>query len=177
MKERDLFCRRATFADATAIAQVHVDAWQTAYRELLPADFLASLSVSQRLRMWERLLVSESGSSATFVAGEGEKIQGFASVGPAREIDPDWNWGEVYAIYVDHCVWGSGVGYKLMEASHKFLQDVDYQSGMLWVLDGNKRAMQFYERYGFVKDESPQGVKLDQLADVPVREIRYHLEF
>lgn len=177
MEKRDLFCRRATFADATAIAQVHVDAWQVAYRGLLPADFLAGLSVSQRLRMWERLLVSESGSSATFVAGCGETIQGFASVGPAREIEPDWNWGEVYAIYVDHLAWGTGIGYRLMQESHKFLQDVEYRSGMLWVLDGNERAMQFYERYGFVRDETPQGLKLDQLADVPVRELRYHLDF
>ena len=177
MKKRDMFCRRAVVADAGAIAQVQVDSWRAAYKELLPADFLANLSVSQWSRMWEHLFVAESGRSATFVAGYEDAIQGFASVGPARAVDLELNWGELFAIYVDQAVWGGGIGYQLLQTSCTFLEQAEYEQGVLWVLDGNDRAMRFYERYGFVKDRSPNGIKLDQLADIPVRELRYQLSF
>ncbi len=36
--------RDAIPADASAIAHVHVSSWQQAYRQLMPAAFLASLT-------------------------------------------------------------------------------------------------------------------------------------
>jgi len=38
--------RAALPTDAQGIAQVHVRSWQQAYRELLPSDFLDSLSAT-----------------------------------------------------------------------------------------------------------------------------------
>lgn len=175
MKKKDVFCRRATFSDAPQIAQVHVNSWQAAYRALLPADFLATLSVEQRLRMWERLLITESSSFAVFVAGFEGSIVGFVSVGPAREVDSAVNWGEVYAIYVEEQAWGSRIGYELMRAGYNFLKEAEFDVAALWVLAGNEQAIRFYERFGFVRDVSEQGVKLDQLGDVLVRELRYLL--
>ena len=39
---------RASPEDAYAIAKVHVDSWREAYRTILPADYLAALSVEKR---------------------------------------------------------------------------------------------------------------------------------
>jgi hypothetical protein len=40
--------RQAILEDAEAIAKVHVASWQAAYKGLMPAEFLASLSVERR---------------------------------------------------------------------------------------------------------------------------------
>jgi hypothetical protein len=38
--------------DARAIAEIHVTGWQSAYRELLPARYLASLDVAEAGPRW-----------------------------------------------------------------------------------------------------------------------------
>ena len=40
--------RRATSSDAANIAKVHVDSWRTTYQNVLPTDFLESLSYEKR---------------------------------------------------------------------------------------------------------------------------------
>ena len=48
--------RSAELDDATAIARVHVATWRSAYRGLLPDEFLASLSQSHYEERWRRSL-------------------------------------------------------------------------------------------------------------------------
>ena len=38
---------RASPEDAYAIAKIHVDSWREAYRTILPAEYLAALSVKK----------------------------------------------------------------------------------------------------------------------------------
>ena len=44
--------RRARPSDAERLADLHVTTWQQAYAGLMPADYLRSLSASQRTRRW-----------------------------------------------------------------------------------------------------------------------------
>ncbi|NJK75848.1 MAG: GNAT family N-acetyltransferase, partial [Microcoleus sp. SU_5_6] len=39
-----MIVRAATIDDTPAIARVNADTWRTAYRNIIPADFLANLS-------------------------------------------------------------------------------------------------------------------------------------
>ena len=48
--------RSAELDDATAIARVHVATWRSAYRGLLPDEFLASLGLSHYEERWRRSL-------------------------------------------------------------------------------------------------------------------------
>jgi hypothetical protein len=52
--------RAAQAVDAERVAEIHVRAWQWAHRDLLPAAFLAGLSVERRTAYWRRWL-SDSG--------------------------------------------------------------------------------------------------------------------
>lgn len=47
-----MLLRPAEPADAMAVAYVHVRAWQVAYRDLLPADYLASLKPEDRAQRY-----------------------------------------------------------------------------------------------------------------------------
>src|SRR3954471_4189823 len=51
-----LAIREATLGDASAIARIHVETWRSAYRGIIPAAHLDSLSVEQRTRGWEQNL-------------------------------------------------------------------------------------------------------------------------
>ena len=176
MSKSSLVCRRAEPKDAAEIAKVHVASWRSAYKDLLPFDLLAGLSIDVRRAGWEQILKSSDPRSTSFVVEKEGKIVGFTHVGRAARVDRMMNWGEIYSIYLIEDVWGQGAGSRLMQQALYFLKWAEYDVVQLWVLDGNGRANQFYERCGFKLDDSEQGVKLEQLGDVTVREHRYLLQ-
>lgn len=161
--------RRALAEDAEAIARVHVAAWQHGYRNLLPDDLLASLSVPQRAEQWRKRLVDAHGA-ATWVAGDAdEPVRGFASAGPSRDDDAPTGTGELYALYVHPASWGTGVGSRLMTSALEVLGD----AATLWVLETNQRARRFYARHGW----RPDGIrKHETRGTVVLDEVRYRLD-
>jgi hypothetical protein len=50
--------REATLEDARTIAEVHVKSWRAAYKQLLPQEFLQSLSVDRREQQWQTSIVN-----------------------------------------------------------------------------------------------------------------------
>ena len=158
--------RRAVAADAEAVARVHVAAWQSGYRGLLPDDLLASLSVRQRTEQWHGRLAGAQ-DATTWVAGE--PVLGFASVGPSRDDDAPAGTGELYALYVHPAAWRTGVGSRLMTAALDVLGD----AATLWVLEGNERARLFYARHGWRPDGAR---KQDSRGAAVLDEVRYRLE-
>jgi hypothetical protein len=45
--------RRARLQDAAAIARVHVDAWRSTYRGIVPDEHLDGMSYERSKRNWE----------------------------------------------------------------------------------------------------------------------------
>ena len=169
-----ILIRRATGDDATAIAEVQVRTWRVAYRDLLPADHLASLSVVLRERMWAQLLDPiRTPEHAAFVAVVDSRIVGFVSAGPAHDIDlGPGRPGEVYAIYVEPESWGDGVGRALLAAAVDLLQADDMDPLVLWVLEGNARARAFYERAAWRLDGA---ARTETFGGEEAGEVRYRL--
>src|SRR5438093_12840214 len=97
----DFRIRPAEGADAGGIATVHMRSWQTAYRGILPDDFLDTLSIPQREeRVREALATKRSGRRFWVVESEAGLL-GFSEAGPSREDGaPDWA-AEVYTLYLD----------------------------------------------------------------------------
>ena len=60
------------------------------------------------------------------------------------------------ALYVRADRWGTGIGYALLEVA------IGDRAAYLWVLEGNARAIRFYERQGFrldgTRDEHDEGL-------------------
>ncbi|MBD2451228.1 hypothetical protein H6G76_29675 [Nostoc sp. FACHB-152] len=61
-----MIIREAILADASAIAQIQVDAWRTTYCDLMPADFLANLSYQQRANMWTEIFRTAAADNFTY---------------------------------------------------------------------------------------------------------------
>jgi GNAT superfamily N-acetyltransferase len=167
--------RRAVLADAPAIADIHVRAWQTSYTGIMPDDFLAGLVPEQRHARWEREILAPDREMTVIVAAENatDRVVGFCSVCPQKRLEPGDELlpaaGELHTMYVDIGFKGGGVGRALIAAGVDALRAIGYTRAVVWMLADNGPARAFYERMGWTVD----GVNsLVQYGDVQVREIR-----
>ena len=131
--------------DADEAGAVHTKVWQEAYAGLMPDDYLAALDPAQAAdRRRDRLAAPRPGV-AEWVARDDLGIVGMAASGPPRDEDPPVDF-ELYAINVLRRAHGTGLADDLMAHA------VGDHAAYLWVLDGNERAIRFYERQGFRRD-------------------------
>ncbi|WP_309647165.1 GNAT family N-acetyltransferase [Nocardioides sp.] len=156
---RQTVVRRATAADAEALAHLHLDVWDDAYTGLMPQSILDDRrdETEARVERWRTIL---TGDHSTVVAEDDEGLVGFASSGPGRDADVDTEL-ELWALYVRARLWGTGVGYAL------FSEAIGDRAAYLWVLAGNERSIRFYERQGFrldgTSDEHEHGLHVRML--------------
>ncbi len=159
--------RRATPADARAIAEVHVASWQSAYRGLFPDAVLDNLSVAEREQMWQPRL---AGDAAIWVAGSAGQVSGFVSACPSRDADaPPPAFGEIAALYVHPAAWGTGCGRALCQAALAHFAATPAQSVIVWALSGNRSAHHFYQSQGFVVDDGRRDITLFNITQPEVR--------
>jgi ribosomal protein S18 acetylase RimI-like enzyme len=142
--------RKALPEDARAIATIHVRAWQSAYRGIIPSAFLESLSISQREDAWRQQSLSRG--TAILIAEQNGQALGWAQVGRSRDADADDSTGELYAIHVAPEHWRQGVGQQLWNEGAAHLRRSEYTDATLWVLRDNAGARAFYRANGFVAD-------------------------
>lgn len=159
--------RPATIADAPAIGGLHVRAWRTAYRGVMPDEYLDGLQADDRAAMWAGTLERADPDQAILVVEDGADVVGFAAVGPARGLDAT---GELYAINLDPGWWGRGFGSALLAAATEWLRGLDHPEAILWVVRENNRARRFYEHHGWSTDGAE---KRDEVLGVTVTEVRY----
>jgi ribosomal protein S18 acetylase RimI-like enzyme len=152
-----MLLRAATPDDAMEVANVHVRSWQVAYRELMPADYLATLRPEDRAERYT-FGSTDPRQPSTIVAVDQGAVRGFATTGPSATAGrPE---GELFALYVDPPSWGLGVGRALITAAREHLSVQGFTEASLWVLVGNDRAERFYRADGW----SPDGTR--RFADV-----------
>jgi len=163
-----MIVRRATPEDSRAIATIHVRSWQAAYEGIVPAQFLASLSVDQRAGIWRHRL--EGDAHGTWVLEEDGGILGWISAGPSRDADALSSTSELWAVYVDPKHWRHGVGQRLCDDTEGHLRRSGFSDVTLWVLRDNTRALAFYRSNGFVVDgDIEQTVELGGTELVEIR--------
>lgn len=156
--------RTATVDDAAAIARIHVLSWQAAYVGIMPADFLARLSVDEKAAWWGRYLAGNP--AGLLVATAEEAVAGFVSFGPSRDADGAGK-SEIYALHVVPQRWAGGLGRHLIAGAEAVLPPGADLT--LWVLDQNQRARGFYRAVGFMPDGTDKQIVV---GGVSLREIR-----
>ena len=142
--------RPADADDAGAIARVHVASWRSTYREILPPDFLASLTEAGYTDRWRRFIADRS--SRVYVVQEGDAragVVGFGSGGRERAGETGYA-GELYAIYLLEAFQRRGHGRELVRAVVGGLREMGLEDMIIWVLSANRAARDFYEGLGGV---------------------------
>lgn len=155
--------RAARVSDAQGLASLHIAAWQHAYRDQFPEEFLGGLDVGTRSAWFTSRI--ESGSDV-LVAEENGELAGFSFFGESS----DAGMGEVFAIYVHPDKWGLGHGFELLRASESGLETAGFTRALLWVLAANNRARSFYERQRWTLGKK---IRLEEIGGIQVTEVRY----
>lgn len=131
--------------DREGRAFVHYAAWRETYAGLMPEAILAAHTL-ERCRESAR----RGGSSDTFVAldrEDGDRVVGFATLSHfARKFVSVPEAGEIVALYILREYQGLGLGRQLLEHCLAWLPRPRVA---LFVLEGNEKAIRFYEHMGF----------------------------
>lgn len=162
MTEQPWRVRPARPDDAEALGALHVLIWQRAYAGLVDADYLAGLSVPQRVERWRRIIAQMPSTQTTLLGVDAatDAPVAFATADLARDADPPRPW-ELWSLHVHPDFWGSGLGQTLLDSC------LGQRPSYLWTLEGNDRAIVFYRRNGFVLDGARQ-----QDNRLPVTDLR-----
>jgi len=148
--------RPAREGDGPEIANVHVNSWRDAYKDLLPQDFLDKLPLDFRRRMsWWQKVISEPDNFILRVAENKKGIIGFACFQAGRDQGME-SLAEVGAIYVFERFKGRKIGFSLLSSGFKQMKE-------------RGSTIKFYERSGAVfsgqtKDDEIGGQKVRELA-------------
>ena len=133
--------RRATPADAPAIAAVQARAWRHAFADIVEPERMPA--VEEQVPWWVAHL---DAGGEVHVWDQDGRVVGFATTGPGRE---DATAGELYAIHVDPPAQGAGVGSALLAAAEQSLRGAGHREAILWTFEANGLARAFYERHGW----------------------------
>lgn len=176
-------CEERHFWDMSLL---HALGWRTAYRDSIPAEYLAREITDSR---WVPVFRKnyQEGVYHGLLLYDGDAPLCCATYGPAR-VDaaagdtvctfhsPDLaSWGELVSLYGHPDHWGQGYGSMVMEEVLRRLKQAGYPGCFLYVLRENDRARRFYEKHGFDWDEHSLEVTLT--ADTVLTDLRYCKEF
>lgn len=145
--------RKATPADAVAIAAIHVAVWRSAYASILPDTYLSRMSVTRHASHYGAGIRSGAGVLVATVSAEdlppdsNSRVVGFATAGPSRGGGRTLAEGEVETLYVLDDWRDRGIGRSLIRAAGEHLRGIGCRSAFLWVLRDNPSRW-FYQRMG-----------------------------
>ncbi|NOU93551.1 GNAT family N-acetyltransferase [Paenibacillus sp. LMG 31456] len=148
MSEVEIRC--AHYKDWKALALVHSESYRSAYRGIIPDDYLDEFTAAKREIYYQKALTEGTEKIALLIVDS--KAVGCMIVGKSRDDDLDDTYGEIEAIYllVEHR--GNGLGKMFLNWGIDRLKELGYSNTSLWVLKENRNAIIFYERLGFVFD-------------------------
>ncbi|EJG1282528.1 GNAT family N-acetyltransferase [Vibrio parahaemolyticus] len=140
--------RKASLDDVNQIAHIHVNSWAYAYKGLMPQSYIQSYTLEKRQKLWSNIIGRNL--AEVLVADCDEGLVGFLCFGQPKAL----KGSEVYdlsSIYIDPNKIGSGIGQALYNECEKALRTLKAKRVLLWVLDSNESALNFYIRQGFMR--------------------------
>ncbi len=152
--------------DPLEISKIYESSWQSAYKGMIPQDYLDSIPAGQ----WADG-ISKAGLNSLVLIERGRMI-GTASFSQSR-WEKYSDYGEVVSIYfLPDCI-GKGYGRLLLHKCIEELKKCGFIKVLLWVLEDNHRARKFYEKNGFLCS----GVFMDaDIGGKGIREVLYFLD-
>ena len=145
----DILIREAEKTDVNAMAEVVSDSWKAAYSELISEDDMKLFA--NVVRREELFKAGIEKGKLTYVMLCGGEVKGVCSV-ERYEKDGFSDTAEIDQFYLAPSVIGKGLGSRLMEYILKELSDKGFKQVVLFVMEGNERAVRFYVQNGFKPD-------------------------
>lgn len=141
--------RKATPADAPALAALHLDVWRDTYADLAPREAIEKLDLAHRLRAWQDSLADPE--RMTLVAERDGQLLGLVALGAATGAayaGLAGPVGEIKHLYVARAARRMGLGARLMDEGRAALAAKGYRTAGLGVVRQNYAARLFYAETG-----------------------------
>lgn len=153
LNSSNFLIRKAKSDDASSVAFINAQSWQTTYHGIVDQDFLKTITPEQQLPRAKRLVESTDLNCIVAENNLTKEIVGFACFGKNREpkVDADC---ELQAIYLLETYQKLGLGKMLFEYGVKDLKEKSKQRMTVSVFEANKAARSFYERQGGIQIEN-----------------------
>lgn len=163
--------RWANYNDWKELGSVHSDSYRSAYKGIIPDDFLENFTAEKRQEYFQKVL--SEGKEKIAIMFVDKKAIGFIIIGKCRDEDLDATYGEIWGIYLLKEYWGKGFGKRLINWGIDRIKENGYFRTALWVLKENENARRFYEHLGFIFDGKEKLIKRDK----ELVQVRYQKTF
>ena len=137
--------RSAEIKDASRLAEILIFAKRTAYRSIFKNDHV-SFNKMQVLDLALSLRDEEHALDDLYVYDDGI-VKGLIKW--CREANPTADCVRIQELFVDPFFQGQGIGSILIKDCIQQAKEHNVRKIILWVLEENKPARSFYEKYGF----------------------------
>ena len=164
--------RKALQEDAKDYALCHIYCWQTAYKGIVPDDFLENMLVEKE-KYIERYKnnLTEPGDCKYYCVIYEEKMIGFITIYKGFN-ENNFEVGEIWAIYLIEEYRNKNYGKEMLKFAITELKRFDLKEISLWVFEKNIRARKFYESNNFKFDNIKREV---ERYGKPLTQLRYVL--
>jgi L-amino acid N-acyltransferase YncA len=159
----DIIIRQARFEDAKSIGHVRYKSWQETYTGIINQEYLDNMSVKKSIEIAENCI------ETTLVAEVENNIVAYLHYASCKETELQ-DCAVITAVYVLKEHQKKGIGKALIDSCISKLKG--YKKLILWVVKGNKNAIEFYKKYGFSLD----GAKKEITLVTPVVGVRMVME-
>ena len=142
--------RAAMSSDCPAITSAYIASWRAGYRDLLTQAELDVLAETRRGHDWGTA-ISQPDRIVLVAEDDSARSSGWSNVNtrPSRGRLP---WLQM--LYVIPSAWGTGTANGLLHNALDVAHRAGHHSVWLEVVDRQMRARRFYEREGFVLDNT-----------------------
>lgn len=159
--------RRATVADAPALAALAADTFVATFGHLYRPTDLATFLAKEQTAVHYRQLIGKPDVGVWLAEAPGGELAGFLTAGPCKLPVPDLEprAGEIRQLYLRAAVQGQGLGSRMLETGLAWLREQGHAPLYIGVWSGNFGAQRLYGRHGFGKVgeyDFPVGEHLDR---------------
>nr|UWI51934.1 GNAT family N-acetyltransferase [Clostridioides difficile] len=163
--------RKAVIDDVEDISEIYAQSWKTAYKGIIPQDYLDNLKNDFWVETFKDLI--ENNKITAKMVFDNKKSIGCIAYGNSRD-DTLKDWGEIVSLYLLPQYFGKGVGNEIFQSAIDDMKLAGFSNIYLWVLEENQRARKFYEKHGFYCNNDIYTVKI---MDKKINDIRYIYTF
>lgn len=146
--------QKATVLNVSDLGYIHANSWQTTYKGIASDEFLSNFTPEKRTAVFSKAI--KNTSEKFYIVYLDSAPIGIVIFCNTQES----NVGEIKAIYLLNNYQRQGFGHEIMDFAIKMLKQDGNTCFVLWVLEDNRQAQSFYEKYGFKFDGTKRDIDI-----------------